>query len=86
MSIEEEKLDPVKFHEQHAGKIAINSKVDVYSEEDLSVVYTPGVSQVSSCLSQMMKRRQTRLHLAVIMIRFSGITIAKLLLEAGLQT
>ena len=65
MSIEEEKLDPVKFHEQHAGKIAINSKVDVYSEEDLSVVYTPGVSQVCT-LSQMMKRRQTRLHLAVI--------------------
>ncbi|MCD8826478.1 NADP-dependent malic enzyme [Staphylococcus gallinarum] len=51
MSIEEEKLDPVKFHEQHAGKIAINSKVDVYSEEDLSVVYTPGVSQVCTAIA-----------------------------------
>ncbi|MCD8828969.1 NAD(P)-dependent malic enzyme [Staphylococcus gallinarum] len=51
MSEEEEKLDPVKFHEQHAGKIAINSKVDVYSEEDLSVVYTPGVSQVCTAIA-----------------------------------
>lgn len=51
MSVEEEKLDPVKFHEQHAGKIAINSKVDVYSEEDLSVVYTPGVSQVCTAIA-----------------------------------
>lgn len=50
MSVEEEKLDPVKFHEQHAGKISINSKVDVYSEEDLSVVYTPGVSQVCTAI------------------------------------
>ncbi|MCD8785667.1 NADP-dependent malic enzyme [Staphylococcus gallinarum] len=51
MSVEEEKLDPVKFHEQHAGKITINSKVDVYSEEDLSVVYTPGVSQVCTAIA-----------------------------------
>ncbi|RIO83731.1 NAD(P)-dependent malic enzyme [Staphylococcus gallinarum] len=51
MSVEEEKLDPVKFHEQHAGKITINSKVDVYSEEDLSIVYTPGVSQVCTAIA-----------------------------------
>ncbi|MCD8844121.1 NADP-dependent malic enzyme [Staphylococcus gallinarum] len=51
MSVEEEKLDPVKFHEQHAGKITINSKVGVYSEEDLSVVYTPGVSQVCTAIA-----------------------------------
>lgn len=51
MSEEEEKLDPVKFHEQHAGKITINSKVDVSSEEDLSVVYTPGVSQVCTAIA-----------------------------------
>ncbi|GEQ06324.1 NADP-dependent malic enzyme [Staphylococcus gallinarum] len=51
MSVEEEKLDPVKFHEQHAGKITINSKVDVSSEEDLSVVYTPGVSQVCTAIA-----------------------------------
>lgn len=51
MSVEEEKLDPVKFHEQHAGKITINSKVKVSSEEDLSVVYTPGVSQVCTAIA-----------------------------------
>lgn len=51
MSVEEEKLDPVKFHEQHAGKITINNKVDVSSEEDLSVVYTPGVSQVCTAIA-----------------------------------
>ncbi|MCD8902903.1 NADP-dependent malic enzyme [Staphylococcus gallinarum] len=59
MSEEEEKLDPVKFHEQHAGKIAINSKVDVYSEEDLSVVYTPGVSQVCTAIANDETRANT---------------------------
>lgn len=50
MSVEE-KVDPIKFHEQHAGKITINSKVDVHSEEDLSVVYTPGVSEVCTAIA-----------------------------------
>ncbi|MCG7337775.1 NADP-dependent malic enzyme [Staphylococcus sp. ACRSN] len=51
MSVEEEKVSPVQYHAQHAGKISITSKVDVHSEEDLSVVYTPGVSEVCTAIA-----------------------------------
>ncbi|MDH9159749.1 NAD(P)-dependent malic enzyme [Staphylococcus succinus] len=51
MSRENEKIDSVTFHQQHAGKIAVTSKVNITSEEDLSVVYTPGVSEVCKAIA-----------------------------------
>lgn len=40
------KTEALALHEQYAGKIEVASKIEVNSEEDLSVVYTPGVSEV----------------------------------------
>lgn len=51
MSRENEKIDSVTFHQQHAGKIAVTNKVNITSEEDLSVVYTPGVSEVCKAIA-----------------------------------
>ncbi|MDB4939837.1 MAG: NAD-dependent malic enzyme [Candidatus Doudnabacteria bacterium] len=39
--------DSLALHKQNHGKLEIKSKVPVASREDLSVVYTPGVGQVS---------------------------------------
>lgn len=36
----------VELHEKHQGKLAVFSKVNVKSKEDLSLAYTPGVAQV----------------------------------------
>jgi malate dehydrogenase (oxaloacetate-decarboxylating) len=38
----------LKFHEQHKGKIELRSKVKIRTQDDLSLVYTPGVAQ--ACL------------------------------------
>lgn len=35
----------LKFHEAHQGKIALKSKVDIKTIDDLSLAYTPGVAQ-----------------------------------------
>jgi malate dehydrogenase (oxaloacetate-decarboxylating) len=35
----------LKFHEAHQGKIALKSKVDLKTTDDLSLAYTPGVAQ-----------------------------------------
>lgn len=35
----------LKLHEQHHGKVAVQSKVRVTNKEDLSLAYTPGVAQ-----------------------------------------
>jgi len=44
MNLKEEAL---KLHKEHKGKLAVKSKVDVKTKEDLSLVYTPGVAEVS---------------------------------------
>ncbi|MBO3079084.1 NAD(P)-dependent malic enzyme [Mammaliicoccus sciuri] len=44
--------ESINLHQERAGKIEITSKVDVTSEEDLSVVYTPGVSAVCRAIAE----------------------------------
>ena len=44
--------ESINLHPERAGKIEITSKVDVTSEEDLSVVYTPGVSAVCRAIAE----------------------------------
>ncbi len=44
--------ESINLHQERAGKIEITSKVDVTSEEDLSVVYTPGVSAVCRTIAE----------------------------------
>ncbi len=44
--------ESINLHQERAGKIEITSKVDVASEEDLSVVYTPGVSAVCRAIAE----------------------------------
>ncbi|MBI2076416.1 MAG: NADP-dependent malic enzyme [Candidatus Aenigmarchaeota archaeon] len=46
MSVEIRKM-PLEFHRQHAGKVAIASKVPLKDRSDLSKAYTPGVAEVS---------------------------------------
>lgn len=44
--------ESINLHQERVGKIEITSKVDVTSEEDLSVVYTPGVSAVCRAIAE----------------------------------
>lgn len=44
--------ESINLHQERAGKIEITSKVDVTSEEDLSIVYTPGVSAVCRAIAE----------------------------------
>lgn len=44
--------ESINLHQERAGKIEITSKVDVTSEEVLSVVYTPGVSAVCRAIAE----------------------------------
>ena len=44
--------ESINLHQERAGKIEITSKVDVTSEEELSVVYTPGVSAVCRAIAE----------------------------------
>ena len=37
--------ESLKLHKKHKGKIAIVSKIDVQTKEDLSLVYSPGVAE-----------------------------------------
>ena len=41
------KKEALELHEKLKGKLEIKSKIDVKSKEDLSLVYTPGVAEVS---------------------------------------
>ncbi|KMJ58748.1 malate dehydrogenase [Bacillus sp. LL01] len=36
----------LNLHREHAGKIAVVSKIDIHTEDDLSLAYTPGVGDV----------------------------------------
>lgn len=51
--------ESINLHQERAGKIEITSKVDVTSEEDLSVVYTPGVSAVCRAIAEDEKKVNT---------------------------
>ncbi|WP_456274756.1 NAD(P)-dependent malic enzyme [Bacillus sp. AK031] len=44
--------ETIELHRQHSGKIEVNSKVDINSEEDLSLVYTPGVADVCKAIAE----------------------------------
>ncbi|MBI3413501.1 MAG: NADP-dependent malic enzyme [Candidatus Aenigmarchaeota archaeon] len=40
----------LKLHEENKGKLSVNVKMDVRSKDDLALVYTPGVAEVSSAI------------------------------------
>jgi len=44
------KEDAIKLHKEYSGKIEIVSKIDVTTEEQLSLVYTPGVADVCKAI------------------------------------
>ena len=44
------KLDPVEFSRKYGGKIQIIPKVPLKSYDDFSIIYTPGVAQVSKVI------------------------------------
>jgi malate dehydrogenase (oxaloacetate-decarboxylating) len=44
--------ETIELHRQHSGKIEVNSKVTINSEEDLSLVYTPGVADVCKAIAE----------------------------------
>lgn len=49
----------VNLHRQHSGKIEIVSKMEVNSESDLSLVYTPGVADVCKAIVEDPKEVDT---------------------------
>ncbi len=51
MNLKEEAL---KLHKDSKGKLAVKSKVNVNTKEDLSLVYTPGVAEVCREIGQFM--------------------------------
>lgn len=52
MSVRNETTDSISLHHERSGKIEITSKVEVNDEQDLSVVYTPGVSEVCKAITE----------------------------------
>lgn len=46
------KEEALKIHRKHLGKIEIVSKIDIQTEEDLSLVYTPGVADVCKAIAE----------------------------------
>ncbi|MGD6848362.1 NADP-dependent malic enzyme [Rossellomorea aquimaris] len=46
------KEEAISIHASHAGKIEVVSKIDISSEEDLSLVYTPGVADVCNTIAE----------------------------------
>lgn len=44
------KEEAIQLHKKHSGKIEIVSKIEVRTEEELSLVYTPGVADVCKAI------------------------------------
>lgn len=38
-------MDPLAFHKLHQGKLAVQSKVELETREDLAIAYSPGVAE-----------------------------------------
>lgn len=53
------KEEALSIHETHAGKIEVVSKIDISSEEDLSLVYTPGVADVCKTIAEDPRQANT---------------------------
>lgn len=49
----------INLHRQHSGKIEVISKMDITSESDLSLVYTPGVADVCKAIAEDPKEVDT---------------------------
>lgn len=45
-------LDSLEFHRRLKGKIALKPKAPIVTREDLSLMYTPGVAEVSSAIAE----------------------------------
>ncbi len=50
------KTDSISYHKEFGGKLAVSSKVRIENREDLSLAYTPGVSQVSKYVAEDVTR------------------------------
>jgi len=50
------KTDSISYHKEFGGKLAVVSKVEIENREDLSLAYTPGVSQVSKYVAEDVTR------------------------------
>ncbi|QKS72521.1 NADP-dependent malic enzyme [Paenalkalicoccus suaedae] len=50
MAIDRYESRAVKLHEQLKGKIEVTNRVEIRNEEDLSLVYTPGVAEVCKAI------------------------------------
>lgn len=50
------KTDSLSYHKKNKGKLAVASKVPLETREDLSLAYTPGVSEVSRYVAEDPKR------------------------------
>lgn len=59
MTDRNEYSESINLHNEHAGKIEITSKIEVNTVEDLSVVYTPGVSEVCRAIADDETRANT---------------------------
>lgn len=46
MKMKNLKEQAIELHRKHMGKIDVASKIEIHSQEDLSLVYTPGVGDV----------------------------------------
>ncbi|MBP6979667.1 NADP-dependent malic enzyme [Candidatus Curtissbacteria bacterium] len=50
------KTDSISYHKEFGGKLAVVSKVEIENREDLSLAYTPGVSEVSKYVAEDVTR------------------------------
>lgn len=44
--------EALKIHKELKGKLVVNSKVPVWNKDDLSIAYTPGVSEPCKCIDK----------------------------------
>ncbi len=47
--------ESLKLHKKHKGKLEVNSKVSVKTQDDLSLAYTPGVAEVCKRIAENKK-------------------------------